>query len=844
MTTPVDKVLAALPDARKNGSGWAARCPAHPDKRASLSVAVGDNGGAVVHCHAGCSPEAVAAALGLKLADFMPPNGGPAPRKAAKPKSPARVYPTAEAALLSYGLGEPCKVWRYETAQGDEVGAVGRWDTPEGKQVRPVARVDGGWACAAMPEPRPLYNLPVIHELDGPVYVTEGEKAADCAAALGLLSTTSPSGAQAAGKADWRPLAGRDVVLLPDADGPGRKYAAQVAGILAELSPPARVRVVELPDLPDGGDIVDFRPGVPPERIRAEVEALAAAAPVEAADAQAEAQALFSGEPEAEPSPEPGAQADAPEPWQPFPVELLPPRLRDFVTATADALDCEPAFVALPTLPVVAAAVGTTRAIELKASWQEPCIVWAAVVARSGTLKSPAFDAAVKPLRRLQTQVLRRYAEDCELHAAKGKSTGEKPPPPPARYLTADATLEALAPMLERNPRGLLVARDELSGWVRSFDAYKAKGRGGDAAGWLEVWRAGTLCVDRKTSTSHYVPRAAVSVCGTIQPGVLAAVLSCEHFENGLAARLLLASPPERLKVWTTRVPPRQTVDAYARLVGELLALEHADGEHGPEPLALPLSREARPLWEAWYNQHAERQHNAPTEKLAASLAKVEAYAARFALLFTLCNEPHAHEIPPDALAAGCKLADWFAAEQERMYGTLGQAEETGDAQRLAALVAQRGGRLTARELQRCCRSYATAQAAEAALDALVKSGRGKWEYPPASPTGGRPSRVFVLTVRCQNPPETGGGADKTPGGAIVAGGLGYVNGESETDEAHDAAGWVDGEEIPEELRFAEPNGGEPVYAPLWANRAERNADGLTAVQRAAQYRREAGNAT
>jgi len=77
-----------------------------------------------------------------------------------------------------------------------------------------------------------------------------------------------------------------------------------------------------------------------------------------------------------------------------------------------------------------------------------------------------------------------------------------------------------------------------------------------------------------------------------------------------------------------------------------------------------------------------------------------------------------------------------------------------------------------------------------------------------------------------------------------VAGGLGYVNGESETDEAHDAAGWVDGEEIPEELRFAEPNGGEPVYAPLWANRAERNADGLTAVQRAAQYRREAGNAT
>ena len=499
------------------------------------------------------------------------------------------------------------------------------------------------------------------------------------------------------------------------------------------------------------------------------------------------------------------AQADAPEPWRPFPCELLPPALRDFVTATADALDCEPAFVALPTLSTTAAAIGTARTIELKASWREPCIVWSAVVARSGTLKSPAFDAAVKPLRRPQTRALKRYAEDCELHAAKGKSTGEKPPPPPARYLTADATLEALAPMLERNPRGLLVARDELSGWVRGFDAYKAKGRGGDAAGWLEVWRAGTLCVDRKMSTSHYVPRAAVSVAGTIQPGTLSAVLAQGHFENGLAARLLLSHPPERLKVWTMREPPRRTLDAYAQLVGELLTLEHRIGDYGPEPVALPLSIDARPLWEAWYNQHARRQHNAPSEKLAASLAKVEAYAARFALLFTLCEDPHATSIPAHALQAGCGLADWFATEQERVYGTLGQAEETADETRLAALVGSKGGRLTARELKRCCRAYPDAQAADAALDALVKSKRGRWEYPPAGPTGGRPSRVFVLTARCQNPPETVAAVAKTPDGAPESGGLGYGNGESETDEARDAAGWVDGEEIPEELRFAEP---------------------------------------
>ncbi|HQN36137.1 MAG TPA: hypothetical protein PK019_22220, partial [Sedimentisphaerales bacterium] len=62
--TPVDSILSKLPDARPNGSGWITRCPAHDDGRASLSVAVGDDGRALVHCHAGCTPEAIVSAMG------------------------------------------------------------------------------------------------------------------------------------------------------------------------------------------------------------------------------------------------------------------------------------------------------------------------------------------------------------------------------------------------------------------------------------------------------------------------------------------------------------------------------------------------------------------------------------------------------------------------------------------------------------------------------------------------------------------------------------------------------------------------------------------------------------
>ncbi len=71
MTSPIDLVLGRLPDARKAGRGWIARCPAHQDHDPSLSVAEGDDRRVLVHCHAGCGVETIVAALGLTLADLF-----------------------------------------------------------------------------------------------------------------------------------------------------------------------------------------------------------------------------------------------------------------------------------------------------------------------------------------------------------------------------------------------------------------------------------------------------------------------------------------------------------------------------------------------------------------------------------------------------------------------------------------------------------------------------------------------------------------------------------------------------------------------------------------------------
>jgi hypothetical protein len=71
MTSPVDMVLARLDRVTRTGSGWSARCPAHADRLASLSVAEGAAGKALVYCHAGCGIAEVTAAVGLRVADLF-----------------------------------------------------------------------------------------------------------------------------------------------------------------------------------------------------------------------------------------------------------------------------------------------------------------------------------------------------------------------------------------------------------------------------------------------------------------------------------------------------------------------------------------------------------------------------------------------------------------------------------------------------------------------------------------------------------------------------------------------------------------------------------------------------
>jgi len=429
-------------------------------------------------------------------------------------------------------------------------------------------------------------------------------------------------------------------------------------------------------------------------------------------------------------------------------------------------------YVALPVLTGLASAIGNTRRVALSRSWTAAAVIWAGIVGESGMLKSPAIKTALGPVYKRQAEALEehraatdRYKADMHAHRLAVKDwektkrkAGEAAPTEPDRPIMnrlycSDTTVEALAERLQDAPRGLLVARDELSGWLGSFGQYK-QGKGHDEANWLSMFDAGPLLVDRKTGdkTTIYVPRAAVCITGGIQPGILRRMFTAEHYESGLAARFLMAMPPKRAKQWTGRDVSRLTEqgleDVYVHLWS--LAPVQSDDDRS-KSLDLSLSDGARSLWVDFVNAHG-RETADLTGALAAAFSKLEGYAARLALIIRLARwaeDPGSLGIGPlevDAasIEAGIAIVQWAKNETRRVYTMLSEDDDDQALREAQELVERRGGTITVRELQQTLH-LDTAEDAEEMLLEMVGAGLGYWVSMPPGPRGGRPSKCFQL---------------------------------------------------------------------------------------------------
>lgn len=216
-----DEMLSHFQGVRETGPDrWQALCPSHADREPSLSIQK-DTDRILLHCHAGCQPEAIIEALNLNMVDLFIKNRQNAPQRTIE-----QVYP-------------------YHDAEGHIVFETVRFKPKGFSQRQPDG--NGGYIWNLKGVSPVLYRLPEVMKAlanDETIFICEGEKDVDNLRTLGMTATTNPMGA---GK--WREdytstLTEANAVILPDKDAPGLKHAYQVAESLHGKA--ASLKVIEL----------------------------------------------------------------------------------------------------------------------------------------------------------------------------------------------------------------------------------------------------------------------------------------------------------------------------------------------------------------------------------------------------------------------------------------------------------------------------------------------------------------------------------------------------------------------------------------------------------------------
>lgn len=520
--------------------------------------------------------------------------------------------------------------------------------------------------------PRMPYRLPRLLEAKT-VFLPEGEKDVETLEGWGLTASCNPGGSGASHLyARWLDyFRNRHIVILPDNDAAGRKHAAAVAAHLLPVA--ASLRIVELPGLPAKGDVTDWRhAGGTLEQFLALVSA---APPLDAQGLAAvkDRWGLAEVATERPTRAQVGEEWPTPEPLLetlptvlPFNLELLPEAFRTLVADVAERMQVPADYPAAVSVLCLAGVVSRRAVVQPKAkdaSWVVVPNLWGGIIAPPGFMKSPVMAAMVQPLLDIQADWRQQYEEDLaeyerekeeyELRRAawrdqfkaaakKGHGAPERPDDAPEeptlrRLIINDATFEALHQTMSENPAGVLVIRDELTGWWSQLDR---AGREGERAFCLQAWNGDTgHTIDRIGRGTIHVEHCCMSMVGGIQPGRLRSylvdALEDGPSNDGLVQRFQVLVWPDTEYEW--RYVDRPADAACQKRAEQMFrSLIELDAE---APARFQFDAGAQELFVAWLEElegkvRGQELHPA----LVSHLSKYRKLMPALALLFELAE--------------------------------------------------------------------------------------------------------------------------------------------------------------------------------------------------------------
>jgi hypothetical protein len=457
------------------------------------------------------------------------------------------------------------------------------------------------------------------------------------------------------------------------------------------------------------------------------------------------------------------------------PLDVFTPVWAEWMSAAANAAGCPPDYVAGPLLASASALIGNARWAQATPGWIEPPHLWLCVVGDSGTGKSPGADCLMRDvLPEIEGRMLGDFPDRLqdwrarsELHNAKveqwktdvreANKRGNAPPLPPAdispapeapRLRQNDVTVEKVASILATAaPKGLLMVRDELPGWLVGMNAYNEAGR----AFWIEAYGGRPYRVERqKHPEPIIVPRLVVAVCGGAQPEKLADLFT--DADDGLFARLGWLWPdPMRFHLAHEAPNAKWAIEVLDRLRLLDLAPGIVATEAG-RPLHVALTVEALGHMEAFGQEMQDRQAVAGG-LMRSAYGKARGLALRLSLVLEFLwwagrqgmAPPPESISEPAMLAAMTLVSDYLMPMAERVYGDAAATPTDRNAATLARwIVKTKPTEVHIRHLQREVRLHglSKAQNIREAAEVLIEA---DWLQEPPKQLGKRPRIAYPV---------------------------------------------------------------------------------------------------
>jgi putative DNA primase/helicase len=394
---------------------------------------------------------------------------------------------------------------------------------------------------------------------------------------------------------------------------------------------------------------------------------------------------------------------------QAFDLKLLPEALRPLVEDTAQRMQVPLDFPAVTSVISLSAVTGG-RALMLPKdqdpSWVVVPNLWGGTVGWPGIMKSPVIDTITSPLDKIEEQrrfqyeaAMKQYEYQKKVAANRDKLWNEQckaalrndePTPPAAdppaepvlrRLMTHDATYEKLHVMLGQNPAGILVKRDELSGWFAGLDK---PGREGERAFFLLAANGQSgFIVDRMGRGTVWVPHCTVSFLGAITPArlrsYLADALRDGPTNDGLLQRFSLLVYPDLKEdwKWVNRAPNSKAIAAAEAIYKRLVALDIE------RPLRLYFDKDAQQLFIKWLTEleNNKLRNQAINPVLVSHLAKFRKLLPALALLFELADGKSEVEVSVDHAAQAADFCDYAESHARRIYSMVISPERAAAAE-------------------------------------------------------------------------------------------------------------------------------------------------------------------